>query len=187
VTAQRIGFDTHGPGLRFSWEVQADADVIGTLALRVWIESEGCDDVLLFAGLRKFRAAGEEARFEGSFGFAGDMVTKGWQRAAHRNLDESLSTPLQPVHRHDRVEPLKPEEIVPVEIALLPQATRFLAGDRLRLDLRGSWPYPRDPLRGAFPAWYAPSPKGRCILHTGGETPSGLAFAVRPVRPERSA
>jgi predicted acyl esterase len=184
--ARSIGFDTAGPGLRFTWEIPATLDVIGPMALRLWLEVRGGEDVLLFAGLRKYRA-GREVRFEGSFGFAGDMVTKGWQRAAHRGLDESLSTPLQPVHRHDRVEPLQPGEIVPVEIALLPHATRFRAGDRLCLDLRGTWPYPRDPLRGQFPTWYAPSPKGRCVIHTGAETPSSLAFASTLVRTGRNA
>ncbi len=180
AAARSIGFDTSGRGLRFTWEVPADIDAIGPMVARVWVEVVGGGDVLLFVGVRKYRD-GREVRFEGSFGFAGDMVTKGWQRAAHRSLDKYLSTPLQPVHRHDRVEPLKPGEIVPVDIALRPQATRFLAGDRLCLDLRGTWHYPRDPLRGQFPAWYARSPKGRCVIHTGGETPSSLAFASRPV------
>ncbi len=180
VGARSIGFGTRRRGLRFTWEVPASVDVIGPMVLRVWIELTGCEDVLLFAGVRKYRG-GREVRFEGSYGFAGDMVTKGWQRAAHRRLDEPLSTLLQPVHRHDSAEPLKPGEIVPVEIALLPQATRFLAGDRLCVDLRGTWHYPRNPLWGQFPAWYAASPKGRCVIHTGGETPSSLAFASRPV------
>ena len=178
--ARSAGFGTRGAGLRFTWDIPADIDVIGPMVVRVWIEAVGCEDVILFAGVRKFRA-GHEVRFEGSFGFAGDMVTKGWQRAAHRRLDETLSTPIQPVHRHDRVELLKPGEVVPVEIALLPQATRFLRGDRLCLDLRGNWPFPRDPLRGQFPTGYAPSPRGRCVIHTGGATPSGLTFASRPV------
>ena len=130
-------------------------DIIGHMALRLHLEVRGGSDPFLFAGIRKYRA-GSEVTFEGSFGFSGDMVSKGWQRAAHRDLDAALSTPFQPVHRHDRAEPLRPGEIVPVSIALRPHATRFLSGDRLQVDIRGKWHYPRDPLRGQFPTIYQP-------------------------------
>jgi len=39
----------------------------------------GANDVFLFVNVRKFRA-GTEQVFEGSYGFAGDSVSKGWQR-----------------------------------------------------------------------------------------------------------
>jgi predicted acyl esterase len=125
------------------------------------------------------KRAGSEVTFEGSFGFSGDMVSKGWKRAAHRDLDAALSPPFQPVHRHDRAEPLRPGEIVPVSIALRPHATRFLGGDRLQVDIRGKWHYPRDPLRGQFPTIYQPSPKATCILHTGGGYDAHLLLGSR--------
>ncbi len=172
-------FSTRGEPVGFDWVFQEDVDVIGPMALRVYIEVAGADDAVLFAGIRKFRA-GRELMFEGSFGFAYDMVTKGWQRLAHRDLDERLSTPEQPVHTHTRAEPLRPGEIVPVYIALLPQATRFLRGDRLRLELRGTWHYPRDPFRGQFPGGYQSSPRANCTVHCGGSHDSRLLLGLRP-------
>ncbi len=119
--------------------------------------------------------------FEGSYGFSGDIVSKGWQRAAHRELDDRLSTPAQPVHTHARPEPLAEGEIVQIDMALRQHATRFLKGDILQLDLRGNWHFPRDPLFGQFPAFYAPSPKGNWVLLSGGGCDSHLLLGSRAI------
>lgn len=144
---------------------------------------EGAEDSHLFIGIRKLRQ-GREVVFEGSYGFGFDMVTRGWQRLAHRELDVDLSTPWQPVHTHRIAEPLIPGEVVPVDIALQPHATRMQAGDVLRLDIRGTWHYSRNPLTGQFPAGYQRSAGGRCVLHAGGEFDSALFIGMRPVRDE---
>lgn len=112
------------------------------------------------------------------------MVTRGWQRVAHRELDETLSTPWQPVHTHRRAEPIRPGEIVAVDIALRPHATRIRTGDILRLDIRGTWHFPRNPLTGQIPAGYRRSPAGRCIVHAGGNYDSALLLGMRPPRDE---
>ena len=170
---------TDREGVHFDWVIPEDLDVIGPMALRVHLELRGADDVFLFAGVRKLRG-GVEALFEGSFGFGFDMVTKGWQRASHRELDPRLSTREQPVHLHDRAEPLRPGEIVAVDVALQPQATRFRKGEVLRRELRGRWHYPGDPLRGQFPAAYQASARAICVVHTGGTHASSLLLGHRP-------
>ncbi len=178
--ATSTSFRTRRGAAVFAWTVPEDMDIIGPMALRLHVEVRGADDVYLFAGVRKIRN-NAEVLFEGTFGFPLDMVTKGWQRAAHRELDKRLSTPAQPVHMHERAEPLQRGEIVPVDIALIPHATRFRKGDVLRLEVRGRWHYARNPFRGTFPFGYQRSPKGTCILHTGGPYESGLLFGHRPV------
>jgi len=50
----------------------------------------------------------------------------------------------------------------------MPSSTLFRRGDVLRLDVKGRWLFPRDPLRGQFPAAYKPSPAGTAVLHCGG-------------------
>ncbi len=165
---------------RFRWSIPRDLDVVGPMALTLSIVAEDATDANLFVAVRKLHH-GREVHFEGSYGFAGDVVTRGWQRLAHRALDEELSTPLQPVHRHDRVEPLPPGEVVPVHIALLPHATRFRAGDELVVELRGRWLFPRNPLFGQFPAGYRRSPPARLTVHTGGATASTLRLGVRTI------
>jgi predicted acyl esterase len=178
----RAGFRTRGRGLRFTWTVPEDLDVIGPAALRLAVETVGGRDVHLFAALRKFRA-GREVTFEGSFGFSGDPMTVGWQRAAFRDLDPALSTPEQPVHTYRDARPPQPGQVVAVDIALLPHATRLRAGDVLRLDIRGTWQQPRNPVTGQFPSGYARSPRGRCVLHTGGGHPAHLLIGTRPWSP----
>ncbi|HEX2903552.1 MAG TPA: CocE/NonD family hydrolase [Jatrophihabitans sp.] len=171
---------SRGAGLRFDWMLPGDLDVIGPAALRVYLQVAGADDVHLFAVLRKLRH-GREVTFEGSFGFAGDPMTTGWQRAAFRRLDPLLSTPEQPVHTYRDPQPVRPGEIVALDVALLPHATRLRAGERLRLELRGRWPQPRNPVTGQFPSGYARSPRGRCTLHTGPEHRAYLLLGTRPV------
>ena len=164
--------------VHLTWTAPDDIDVIGPMAVRLHVELAGGDDGVLFVGLRKFRD-GQEVTFEGSYGFSGDMVSKGWQRLAHRQFDEQLSTPYLPVHRHETVEPLRPGEIIPVDIALLPHATRLRRGDQLRLDIRGTWHYPRDPFFGQFPAGYQRSRQASCTIHTGAAFDSFLLLGYR--------
>jgi predicted acyl esterase len=177
-THATIMFDTRRAKAIFAWTLPADIDVIGPMALHLFVELHGAEDTFLFANVRKIRA-GREMTFEGSYGFCGDSVSKGWQRAAHRELDRELSTPQQPVHLHERVEPLRAGEIAHVQIALLPHATRFRRGDLLRVDIRGTWPVARDPFRGQFPAGYERSPKASCTLHTGGPFDAYLLVGTR--------
>ncbi|MBW4039124.1 MAG: CocE/NonD family hydrolase [Acidobacteria bacterium] len=164
--------------LSFLWIVPEDMDVIGHMALYLHLEVQGATDVSLFAGLSKLRNSAE-VTFEGSYGFSGDMVSKGWQRAAHRDLDAELSTAEQPVYTHRRIDPLEPGEVVPVAIAMRPHATRLRKGDHLRLDIQGRWFYPKSKFRGQFPAAYEESAKAICTFHTGGEQSTYLLIATR--------
>jgi predicted acyl esterase len=177
--AASISFDMRRGEAVFSWILPEDMDILGPMALRVHIEVRRAEDVYLFAGVRKIRN-NVEVLYEGTFGFPLDMVTKGWQRAGHRELDRQLSTPAQPVHTHRRVEPLRKGEVVPVDIALIPHATCFRKGDVLRLELRGRWHYSRNPFTGTFPFGYERSPKGTCVIHAGGVYDSGLLFGHCP-------
>ncbi|WP_010219863.1 CocE/NonD family hydrolase [Sphingomonas sp. PAMC 26621] len=173
-------FDAPNGVASFVWTVPEDMDVIGPMALSIAVELVGVDDLNLFVTARKI-VAGREVTFEGSYGYGADSVSKGWQRVAHRMLDSDLSTPLEPVHRHDRAEPAAPGEIVPIVLSLRPHATRFRRGDRLRLDISGRWPRSRNLLFGQFPAGYQHSEGGTCRLHTGGSMITRLLIGTRSV------
>ena len=183
INSSTTDFDLHDGMLSLIWTAAEDLDVIGHAALRLWVGLEETTDANLFVGVRKFRG-GRECLFEGSYGFGFDMVTRGWQRVAHRELDDTLSTPWQPVHTHRSAEPLRAGEVVPVDIALRPHATRLRAGDTVRLDIRGTWHFPRNPLTGQFPAAYRRSPAGRCVIYAGGPYDSRLLLGTRAPRNE---
>jgi predicted acyl esterase len=58
----------------------------------------------------------------------------------------------------------------------------FRRGELLRLDIRGTWQHPRNPVTGQPPFRYAASPKGTCILHGGGEHAARLLLGLRPLQ-----
>src|SRR6266852_4616724 len=64
-------------------------------------------------------------------------VAQGWLRASHRKLDPKLSTEYRPYHTHDELQPLKPGEVVPLEVELWPSSVVVPAGHRVALSVRG--------------------------------------------------
>jgi predicted acyl esterase len=142
-------------------------DLVGPMKVRLHVEVRGAADAHLFVAISKIDAGGRELPFEGSGGFGCDVVAKGWQRLAHRRLDESRGEPYRPYHPHDVPEPVRAGEIVPVEIEILPSATSFARGETLRLRIQGQWYWRRSMFFGMFPFAYAPSPEGKVVLHFG--------------------
>jgi uncharacterized protein len=177
--AGRGGFDMRSGRASFLWDVPEDTEIAGQMALRLFLELQRAEDVYLFVGVQKLRA-GRAVPFEGSYGYGFDRVSTGWLKASLRKLDPELSTPWRPVHMYDEVQPLKPGEVVPVDIALLPSATFFCEGEQVRLDVQGRWFSTRNPLFGQFPAAYEQGPQGSCVLHCGGEYGARLRIPVIP-------
>jgi predicted acyl esterase len=180
-TPGEITFSTRRRAASFSHTFTHDTELTGPMALRVWVAVDRGDDVDLYVGVEKWRG-GHYVGFEGSYGFGRDRVTTGWQRASLRHLDEYASTSGQPVHTYRTREPLRPGQVVPVDVALGPSATLFRAGESLRLVVAGRWLWPRNPLTGQFPAHFRGSPATRCTLHWGPERPSRLLVPRIPPR-----
>jgi predicted acyl esterase len=175
----RSSYENQGNGASFDWELPADLDVIGPMALRLYLSTVGNNDPFVFVAVRKLHD-GAVDYFEGSLGFNRDVVTTGWQRAAFRELDEQLSAPYRPVHTFRKAEPLQEGEIVPVDIELREHATRLRKGDVLRLEVRGHWHFPNNPVTGQWPVNYQSSKQGSCIIHLGNDHPSALLLGHRP-------
>lgn len=170
-------FATRHGSLRFVWTLTEDTELTGPMSARLHVEVRDARDVFLFVGVRKLRG-GRPVGFEGSYGFDRDLVTHGMVKASLRAVDPDRSRPGRPWHACERAEPLRRGEIVAVDVALAPSATLFRAGEQLRLDVRGRWFFPRNPLLGQFPAGYERSPRGTCVVHTGGRFDSALHVPV---------
>ena len=87
ATAGSIAFETLSSAAAFSWTVPADIELTGPMAVRLWVELDGCDDANLFVGVEKWRFGrfgGRYVAFEGSYGYGRDRVTTGWQRVSLR-------------------------------------------------------------------------------------------------------
>ncbi len=173
----RIAFDGGRDGARFGWAVRSDIELTGPMALRLWVEVAGADDVFLFAGVEKWRGR-RYVPFEGSYGFGRDRVTTGWQKASLRTLDAEQSRPFAPVPTFTDPQPLQSGEIVPVDMALGSSATVFRRGEQLRLVVAGRWLWSSNPLTGNFPAAYEAGPRARVTLHWGPERDAQLLVPV---------
>jgi predicted acyl esterase len=177
LSAGHITFGMRSDGACWEWTVPADTEITGPMALRLWVEMHGADDIDLFAGVEKWRGR-SYVPFEGSYGFGRDRVTTGWLKASMRSLDELSSRPFDPVPACTHRQPLAPGQVVPADIALGPSATLFRAGETLRLVVAGRWLWPGNLLTGQFPAAYQKGPKGKCTVHWGPDHQARLLIPV---------
>ena len=63
------------------------------------------------------------------------VVSKGWMKASHRELNKQLSTEYAPWYAHTQVEPLVPGQAYTFEVPIMPTANLFKKGSRIRLEL----------------------------------------------------
>jgi len=162
-----------GDRASFVFRFADHAEITGGMTLKLWVSTSEGDDMDLFVVLRKFGATGKEVYFYGYNGFARDGVAKGWLRVSHRALDDERSRPGRPWHTHQQRQPLRPGEIVPVEIEILASSTYFEAGSLLRLDVLG-----HDAAK--YPAFKhaRTSNRGDHSIYAGGHYPSMLLTPV---------
>jgi predicted acyl esterase len=104
--------------------------------------SSTSEDIDLFVSVRVIGEDDREVDFAGvttmGFPFRIAPLTKGWLKVSHRKLDAERSTSWQPKHTHLKADyaPLRDGEIVPVDIALVPNVGRLLKGQRIRIDIQ---------------------------------------------------
>jgi predicted acyl esterase len=63
------------------------------------------------------------------------LLTKGWLKGSHRELDLEKSKPWEPIHTHRKPEPLTPGEIYEFNIKVVPTGNLFRAGSRIGLKI----------------------------------------------------
>ncbi|MFE4539988.1 CocE/NonD family hydrolase [Streptomyces scopuliridis] len=174
-----ISFGIRRGAVRFGWTVTEDTEITGPMALRLYLEVHGADDMDLVVGVEKW-SQGRFVPFEGSYGYGRDRVATGWQNVALRELDYERSRPFEPVPACLTRKPVTAGEIVPADIALGSSSTLFRTGEQIRLVVAGRWLSPRNPLTGQFPAAYTTRTPGRCTLHWGPDRPAHLLVPVIP-------
>jgi predicted acyl esterase len=162
----------------FTLDIAKDTEYTGYVVLRLWIESDIADDADIFVLLQKLDASGNPVF--GKFGYIGP---DGRLRASHRALDTSRSTPWFPYHPHDREEPLKPGQVVPLDIEIRPLGMRWHAGEKLQLTVAG-YNIPGRFRKGLPGGGEMSGPqtrnRGHHIIHTGGRFDSYLLLPAIP-------
>ncbi len=129
-------YEALGDGLVFSMpSPEEELEITGPLAAKLYISST-TTDADLFLVLMLFGPDGNEVTFDGALD-PNTPIANGWLRASHRALDPARSTPYQPYHPHDRVEPLVPGEVYEVDVEIWPTSIVVPPGYELRLAVRG--------------------------------------------------
>lgn len=73
------------------------------------------------------------------------VLTKGWLKGSHRELDLTQSKPWEPIYTHRQAEPLEPGAIYEYAIKVIPTAFRFAPGWRIGLRISGADAEPENP------------------------------------------
>jgi predicted acyl esterase len=110
-------------------------EITGPIAATLFVSST-TTDADLFVTLRAFRPDGKEHLFLSAVDPNAPMA-QGWLRASHRKLDHKKSTPWQPVHTHDELQPLVPNEVYELNVEIWPSCFVFPAGYQLVLSVGG--------------------------------------------------
>jgi predicted acyl esterase len=180
----------------FTYVFDRDTELVGYLKLRLWVEARGADDMDLFVKVQKLDRRGRLLfaptipvpgrlrrrllpllfrRGKKELGMLYFTGSDGRLRVSRRALDSARSTPERPFLAFDREEPLRPGEIVPVDIELRPLGMRWRAGETLRLLVTGQ-NLSRVPLPGVAAAELVN--RGTHVIHTGGRYDSHLSVPV---------
>jgi uncharacterized protein len=171
------GMPAAGMGLSLETPpLSEDVEVTGPLAAVLWVSSSA-EDMDLFLTLRNIAPDGSDVLETGQQGRP-VPVAKGWLRVSHRELDEKLSLPYRPYHRHRRRLYLEPDEIVEVHIEIWPTSMVFKKGHRIRLDVQ-----PRDGVGSTnYMHYHADYNVGTNTIYAGGDKESYLLLPIIPQR-----
>ena len=200
-----LRFDAMGDGVTFlTAPLERETEITGPSAAKLYVSSSTIDaDV--FVVLRVFSPDLKEVVFQGAID-PHTPIGQGWLRVSHRQLDKKLSKPYRPYHTHSKKQPLKPGQVVALDVEIWPTSIVVPAGYRIALTIRGKdYVYPggsggrlsnfKNELTGCGPFLHD-DPRDRppqvfagiTGLHFGGAArPYLLLPVVPPRRKEKSA
>ena len=182
---ESVDYDGLGSGLAprratFEMEFTEPVELVGHITAALHVSTSDGDDMDVFVALFKLDAEGRQVGLPYYAQFEDGPLAVGWQRASHRELDEERTTGYLPVLAHQRELPVRPDEVVRLDIEVWPSGTRFETGERLLLVVQGS-----DVMRYAKPLTYARHEdtvnRGTHRVHTGGRYDSHLLVPVLPL------
>jgi predicted acyl esterase len=198
ATEQTLTYDGLGDGLVFSTGPLAqDTEITGPSALKVFVSSS-TSNADIFAVITVYDPQGTEVVFKGALD-PHTPVAQGWLRASHRKLDPKLTLPYRPYHTHDEDQPLKPGEVVELDVEIWPTCIVVPKGYTVKLLLRGKdyiyageattlsnmknpmrgcGPFEHDDLTDRPPAIFG----GKVTLHVGPKRPSAVLLPIIPAK-----
>lgn len=160
-----------------------DLTLAGYMKAGLWVASTSVD-MDVFVSLHVIDEHDREVRYE-SVVLPIDPahvhpVGHGHLKVSHRALDEARTTEYWPVHTHAEADhrPLRPGEIVPVEVGLYPSTALIRAGSRIRIDIQ---PYTPSgiPVRAYDESYHVGAVN---TVYTGPDHPSYVQLPIIPPR-----
>ncbi|HEX2172422.1 MAG TPA: CocE/NonD family hydrolase [Dehalococcoidia bacterium] len=177
------------PGVSFLSEPLSDDLVLaGHFTARLWVSSTA-SDLDVYVAIRVIVPDGAEVPYPVHDPGSRAPLTWGNLKVSQRATEPARSTADRPWHTHreaDRAPLTSPDEIVEVEVELMPATALVRAGHRLRVDVQpvegcGAWVAPGGiPTRRAYDPSYHTGAENR--VHTGGVYPSHIRLPVLPPR-----
>lgn len=143
-----------------------DTEVIGPIVLNLYASTSD-EEVLWFVSFREVDQQGNEK-----------ILTRGWLRGTHREVDEKCSKPWAPFHPHTKSEPLIPNKIYEYNIPLVPTANLFKAGSRIAIKVSCVDDDPKHPLEGVAAGHIRRQSPSRITVYHNAENPSHLLIPV---------
>ena len=140
--AGKVSYKGFSEGVTFMLPPQPQPmEITGPSAIKLFLSSS-TTDADVFAVLRVFSPDMKEVVFHGALD-PHTPIGQGWLRASHRKLDPALTKPYRPYHTHDEKQALKPDQVVELDVEIIPTSIVVPAGYRLALTLRGKdYEYP---------------------------------------------
>ena len=138
---EMITYDSADGKATFTLTFNEDTEITGYLSLKLWVSADAAEDADLFITLRKLDRNGKQILFDNCHVPGMWPLALGWLRLSHRELDMDKSEPWEPYFKSVSGvgNKVKPGEVVPCEIPILPTSTLFRTGETLQLDISGSY------------------------------------------------
>ena len=169
-------YDSDSGEVSFDYRFEEDTELTGYMKLRLYVAAESYNDMDLFIAVQKLGTNGDLLPVT----LFGEPHPGAWgkMRVSRRKLDEKLSTDYCPVQAHTCDEKLKPGQIVPVDIEIVPTSRFFPKGQQIRVSVAGRY------IRGDWfePLMWNTDNQGKHLVYTGGEYESFLQIPVIPPR-----
>ena len=110
----------------YSPKLVENTEVIGPIALTLYASCRSTD-INFFVSIWDVDQDGNET-----------LLTRGWLKGSHREIDQEKSKPWQPVLTHTNPEPLIPGQVYKFDIEIMPTANLFKAGHQIALRIKGA-------------------------------------------------
>lgn len=111
-----------------------ETEIVGPIRLKLFAATTSTD-INWIVSLLEIDSEGNER-----------ILTKGWLKGSHQELDLEKTTPWEPVHTHSHNQPLTPKKIYEFDIKIVPTANLFRAGSKVGLKISSADSQPKTPL-----------------------------------------